>query len=108
MRSRNLTYYLSLPYTTQVVYYSDSGDAPPYMAQVPELPGCEAQGATEEEALAELREVKRLFIETMIEDGVEVPEPNGIPKPMKEYRLTHYVRSRAAVALVTAPQVVFV
>lgn len=88
---KDLNYYMTLPYTTRVVRY-DSGDAPPYMAHVQELPGCDAQGASEAEALEELEDAMRLFIETMIADGVKIPEPKEVPKPMKEYKLTRYER----------------
>ena len=36
-----------------------------------ELPGCESHGTTPNEALDNLEDAKRLFIESMIEDGME-------------------------------------
>lgn len=48
-----------------------------YVVEVPSLPGCYSQGETVEEALANIREAIELHIETMIEDGEEVPEDIG-------------------------------
>lgn len=48
-----------------------------YVVEVPSLPGCYSQGETIEEALANIREAIELHIETMIEDGEEVPEDTG-------------------------------
>lgn len=48
-----------------------------YMVEVPSLPGCYSQGETEEEALANIREAIALHIESLLEDGEEVPEDVG-------------------------------
>ena len=48
-----------------------------YVVEVPSLPGCYSQGETEEEALANIREAIALHIESLIEDGEEVPEDVG-------------------------------
>lgn len=48
-----------------------------YVVEVPSLPGCYSQGETVEEALSNIREAIELHIETMIEDGEEVPEDVG-------------------------------
>jgi predicted RNase H-like HicB family nuclease len=44
---------------------------------VPELPGCAADGATYQEALANAELVVREWIETAHELGRPVPEPRG-------------------------------
>lgn len=41
----------------------------------PELPGCLAQGMTVEEALEELKEARQVYIYSLLEDGLPVPEP---------------------------------
>lgn len=45
------------------------------VAEVPELPGCMAHGNTQEEALANVKEAIRLWIDTAKEFGDPVPEP---------------------------------
>ena len=47
------------------------------MAEVPELPGCAAHGATQEATLASAQEAISLWIETAKEFGDPVPEPKG-------------------------------
>lgn len=47
-----------------------------YVASIPELPGCMAHGNTREQALKEIEIAKELWIETAIEDGQPVPEPD--------------------------------
>lgn len=47
-----------------------------YVANIPELPGCMAHGSTREQALKEIETAKELWIETDIEDGQPVPEPD--------------------------------
>lgn len=46
-----------------------------YVASIPELKGCMAHGETKEQALKEIETAKDLWIETAMEDGMEVPEP---------------------------------
>ncbi len=47
-----------------------------YVASVPELPGCMAHGNTKELALKEIETAKELWIETALEDGLPIPEPD--------------------------------
>lgn len=47
-----------------------------YVASIPELPGCMAHGNIREQALKEIEIAKELWIETAIEDGQPVPEPD--------------------------------
>ena len=47
------------------------------MARVVDLPGCESHGDTPEQALRRLNEAKKLFIASMLEDGVVPEEPLG-------------------------------
>ena len=46
-----------------------------YAAYVPDLPGCVATGATREEAVNEIREAISFHIESLLEHGEPVPEP---------------------------------
>lgn len=46
-----------------------------YIAEVPELPGCTADGNTYLEALAAVEEIAREWIETAHELGRPIPEP---------------------------------
>ena len=48
-----------------------------YSAYVPDLPGCVATGATQEEVEREIREAVAFHIEGMREDGIVIPEPTS-------------------------------
>lgn len=58
-----------------ILYWSQADQA--IIAEVPELPGCAADGATYQEALANVEVVIREWIETARELGHPVPEPKG-------------------------------
>ena len=56
----------------QVIIYPDEDGY--FVAECPSLPGCISQGATKEEAVANIREAIELYVETLAEDGFPVPE----------------------------------
>ena len=58
-----------------IIYWSNEDQA--FIAEVPELPGCAADGATYQEALANLEVVIQEWIETAKELGRPIPEPKG-------------------------------
>ena len=58
-----------------VIYWSKEDDA--FVAEVLELPGCAADGATYQEALANAEIVIREWIETARDLGREIPTPRG-------------------------------
>ena len=58
-----------------IVYWSDEDQA--FIAEVPELPGCAADGATYQEAIANVEVVIREWIETATGLGRPIPQPKG-------------------------------
>lgn len=58
-----------------IIYWSAEDDA--FIAEVPELPGCAADGATYEDALANVRVIIDEWIETAQQLGRSIPEPRG-------------------------------
>ena len=58
-----------------IIYWSADDDA--FIAEVPELPGCMADGATHADALAAAERVAAEWIETARATGRAVPEPKG-------------------------------
>ncbi len=58
-----------------IMYWSKEDEA--FIAEVPELPGCMAHGESQEEALANIKEAMRLWIDTAKEFGDPIPEPRG-------------------------------
>ncbi len=60
----------------EIILYWNKADQS-YLAEVPELPGCMADGPTYREALAAAEVVIREWIETARELGRPIPEPRG-------------------------------
>ncbi len=58
-----------------IIYWSSEDDA--FIAEVPELPGCMADGSTYQEALANAEVIIREWLETAREIGRAIPEPKG-------------------------------
>jgi predicted RNase H-like HicB family nuclease len=58
-----------------IIYWSDEDEA--FIAEVPELPGCAADGASYDDAVSNIQVVIREWIETATELGRPVPEPRG-------------------------------
>jgi predicted RNase H-like HicB family nuclease len=58
-----------------ILYWSEEDQA--FIAEVPELPGCAADGRTYREALANVERVIAEWIQTATELGRPVPEPRG-------------------------------
>lgn len=58
-----------------IIYWSDEDEA--FIAEVPELPGCAADGATYKQALSNAEVVIREWIDTARELGRPIPEPKG-------------------------------
>ncbi len=58
-----------------ILYWSQQDEA--FIAEVPELPGCAADGPTYQEALANAEVVIPEWIETARELGRPIPTPRG-------------------------------
>ena len=58
-----------------IIYWSKDDQA--FIAEVPELSGCVADGATYQEALANVETVIQEWIETAKDLGRPIPEPKG-------------------------------
>ncbi|MFN0037331.1 MAG: type II toxin-antitoxin system HicB family antitoxin [Saprospiraceae bacterium] len=58
-----------------IIYWSAADDA--FIAEVPELPGCMADGETYQEALSNVELVIQEWIETAQDLGRTIPQPKG-------------------------------
>ena len=58
-----------------ILYWSEEDQA--FIAEVPELPGCSADGATRQEALANTEIVIQEWLETAKDLGRTIPVPKG-------------------------------
>ena len=68
MREESLRY--------EVILYWSAEDAA-FIAEVPELPGCVADGATYQDALTHVQRVIQEWLETAREEGRPIPDPKG-------------------------------
>ncbi len=58
-----------------IIFWSEEDQS--YVAEVPELPGCMADGPTYQDALANAEQIIREWIETASELGRPIPKPRG-------------------------------
>jgi antitoxin HicB len=74
-----LEYYFCLKYPITLIPDVTGG----FVAEIKDLPGCYSQGETVEEAMEMIEEARRLWMESMYEDGNEIPLPGN--KIEKQY-----------------------
>ena len=58
-----------------IIYWSDEDQA--FLAEVPELPGCMADGPTQKRALAAVERIAKEWIGAAKELGRQIPVPRG-------------------------------
>jgi len=58
-----------------IIFWSEADDA--FLAEVPELAGCMADGKTRQEALSNAEQIIKEWIETAKELGRPIPRPKG-------------------------------
>jgi predicted RNase H-like HicB family nuclease len=58
-----------------IIYWSEADNS--FVVEVPELPGCAADGETYIEALQNVQTVMQEWIETAQEIGRPIPQPRG-------------------------------
>jgi antitoxin HicB len=71
--TKNLEYYLSLPYTIELTPDTDGY----WFAEIPLLEGCVTNGESREDALVMIDDAKRAWLETALELGLPIPEPES-------------------------------
>ena len=58
-----------------IIYWSEEDDA--FVAEVPELPGCMADGKTHHEVIENADRIIDEWIETARDEGRPIPQPKG-------------------------------
>lgn len=71
MVHKNIEYYMALPYTIELTPDEDGY----WFAEIPLLPGCMTQGLSRKETLIRSDEAKELWLETALQENIEIPEP---------------------------------
>lgn len=72
---KDLQYYVKLPYkvVTEESEYTDGSKS--FHAFHPELPGCSSHGETPEEAIEDLNDARRCYVEALLEAAEKIPLP---------------------------------
>ena len=68
-----LQYYFDLKYPVTMEPCHEGG----YFVKIEDLPGCYSQGETVEEAKEMIEEARKLWMESMYEEGNEIPLPSN-------------------------------
>ena len=71
---KSLDHYLALPYELAVTREACSDGTQCFVARVIDLPGCESHGDTPDKALKNLEAAKRLYVASMLDDGLAPPD----------------------------------
>jgi antitoxin HicB len=71
--TKDLEYYLALNYPMEIV--EDDGR---FVVSIPDLPGCVSFGDTPEEALANIKATKSLWLKGAVESGETIVEPTTV------------------------------
>ena len=69
-------YLANQPYAVDVMKDKTTTGEDVFLAKNPQLYGCMAQGATVEEAIANLADARLDYIEGLLEDGEPIPAPS--------------------------------
>ena len=71
--SKQLAYYMSLPYRVEITEDEESGG---YALHCPELPGCITCAGSVEQGLKMIEDAKAAWISACLKDGHPIPEPS--------------------------------
>lgn len=79
-----LSEYMKLPYRMEIVPDTEEGG---YVVTFPELPGCITCGETLGTAVSNAEEAKKEWIKAALEEGLEIPEPEGLNDYSGQFKL---------------------
>ncbi len=72
---KTLNDYLAMSYRLEIVRDDAEGG---FVASYPDLPGCITCGETEEEAVKNALDAKKVWLEAALEDGLAIPAPDSL------------------------------
>ncbi|MFC4812147.1 toxin-antitoxin system HicB family antitoxin [Paenibacillus sp. GCM10023250] len=95
---KDLAYYMGLPYTVKFRPIKDDPNYPNgyYYGGFEELEGCNTDAPTVVELIEELEEVKRVYLETKLQFGDPIPEPDELPSGEIKLRMPRTLHWRLA------------
>lgn len=81
---KTLNDYMNMSYRMEIVEDKAEGG---YVVSYPELPGCITCGETIESAVANARDAKKAWLESALEDGVEIQEPDSLENYSGQFKI---------------------
>lgn len=81
---RTIDEYMKLHYRLEIVEDPDEGG---YVVSFSDLRGCITSADTIERAIDNVKDGKRAWLEAMLEDGSEIPEPDDLDKYSGQFKL---------------------
>ena len=81
---KTIEYYMNLPYRMEIIPDVEEGG---FVASYPELPGCITCAETMKEAMENLIDAKKAWIEAELEEGRKIPEPNALNSYSGQFKL---------------------
>lgn len=81
---KTLNDYLAMSYRLEIVRDDTEGG---FVASYPDLPGCITCGETEEEAVKNALDAKKVWLEAALEDGLAIPAPDSLEAYSGQFKL---------------------
>lgn len=81
---KTLHNYMKLPYRMELVEDQEEGG---FVVSFPDLPGCITCGETMEAAITNAMDAKRVWLETALEEGLDIFEPNSLDDYSGQFKL---------------------
>ncbi len=81
---KTLNDYMAMSYRMEIVEDKDEGG---FVVSYPDLPGCITCGETVESAVKNALDAKKEWIETALEDGIKIHEPNNLEEYSGQFKL---------------------
>ena len=81
---KTIDYYMNLPYRMEIIPDKEEGG---YVASFPDLPGCITIGDTIEETIQNIIDAKKVWLESELEIGATIPEPDDLKECSGQFKL---------------------
>ena len=81
---KSLDEYMAMSYRMEIIEDKEEGG---FTVSYPDLPGCITCGETVERAVANARDAKKAWLETALEMGIEIYEPDSLENYSGQFKL---------------------
>lgn len=81
---KTVDYYMELPYRMEIIPDNEEGG---FVASFPDLPGCITVGDTIEDVIQNIVDAKRAWLESELEIGATIPEPEDLKEYSGQFKL---------------------